>query len=200
MLINLNRKCLVRYWSFKCSTNLWTLSRWELTKLSKPKGSRQLLPCFCLHPGTRLIKLLKISTKNLTTFMIFHGPLLWANSHCLILLSFVTEAVTLSKYLLLFITITITIIIILIIKRNSLADCTIVYGRIQSTWFESNTDYKHPSKEKHLRWKTKWRLELLGALRIVGEKPLAIDNRRSDSKLFVILRNITIFIRLYKIR
>ena len=64
--------------------------------------------------------------------MIFHGPLLWANSHCLILLSFVTEAVTLAKYMLLFITITIiiiTTIIILIIKRNSLADCTIVYER-----------------------------------------------------------------------
>ena len=31
------------------------------------------------------------------------------------------------------------------------------------------TDYKYHSKDTHFRWKIKWRLEVLGALRIMGE-------------------------------
>ena len=32
-----------------------------------------------------------------------------------------------------------------------------------------NTGYKYRSKDTHFRWKIKWRLELLGSLRIMGE-------------------------------
>ena len=72
-------------------------------------GPSQPLPCFCLHLGTRLTKLLERSAK---------------------------------KYL--------------ITKRNSQADCRMVYeARKQSmAWME--TDY---SKHMHFRWKIKWRLE-----------------------------------------
>ena len=36
-------------------------------------------------------------------------------------------------------------------------------------WLGWNTDYKYHSKDTHFRWKIKWRLELLGALVIIGD-------------------------------
>ena len=44
-----------------------------------------------------------------------------------------------------------------------------VLTRENNWWYGWNTDYKYRSKDTHFRWKTKWRLELLGAPRIMGE-------------------------------
>ena len=40
-------------------------------------------------------------------------------------------------------------------------------GRENNRCLRWNTDYKYRSKYTHFRWKTKWRLEILGALRII---------------------------------
>ena len=41
--------------------------------------------------------------------------------------------------------------------------------RKNDRWLGWNTDCKYRSEDTHARWKIKWRLELLGALRIKGE-------------------------------
>ena len=65
----------------------------------------------------------------------------------------------------------------LITKRNSQADCRLVYeARKQSmAWME--TDY---SKHSHFRWKIKWRLEHLGMLGIMGEANQPFGDGWSD--------------------
>ena len=39
----------------------------EIMRMLELKGLSQPLPCFCLHPGTRLTKLLEISTRKYLT-------------------------------------------------------------------------------------------------------------------------------------
>ena len=59
----------------------------------------------------------------------------------------------------------------LISKRNSEADCRMLYEARKQlmAWIKNITDYKYRSKDTHFRWKIKWQLRLLRTRGIMNE-------------------------------
>ena len=67
-----------------------------------------------------------------------------------------------------------------ITKRNSLADCRMVFEKRNQSMAWMETDY---SKHTHFRWKIKWRLVCLSVLQLMGETAhlLGMANTRGNS-------------------